>query len=149
MIVGQNDEAALGVSIATLLSLAAQFARPPRPTPCGQGRASSCSTARPKIIPMPGVLAKVAGFLAARRRVGDWRERVAQFSPRSPAELTRRQESKTDGPELFLFIHDLPRFRDLRRREDDFSFSSRERMRRRRPTTSMRFSAKGRSWAST
>ena len=42
------------------------------------------------------------------------------------AELARRQEPKADGPEIFLFIHDLPRFRDLRRREDDFSFSKRE-----------------------
>ena len=42
------------------------------------------------------------------------------------AEVKRRQEAKTDGPEMFLFIHDLPRFRDLRRREDDFSFSQRD-----------------------
>ena len=31
-----------------------------------------------------------------------------------------------DGPELFLFIHDLARFRDLRRREDDFGFGRKE-----------------------
>jgi hypothetical protein len=42
------------------------------------------------------------------------------------AEVKRRQEAKTDGPEIFLFIHDLPRFRDLRRREDDFSFSRKD-----------------------
>ncbi len=47
-------------------------------------------------------------------------------SPRSPPSLARRQESKTDGPEIFLFIHDLPRFRDLRRKEDDFSFSRKD-----------------------
>jgi len=34
----------------------------------------------------------------------------------------RQQPDSGDGPELFLFIHDLARFRDLRRREDDFGF---------------------------
>ena len=57
--------------------------------------------------------------------VGGWRE-VSQILSTVAAELKRRQEAKTDGPELFLFIHDLPRFRDLRRREDDFSFSRKD-----------------------
>jgi DNA segregation ATPase FtsK/SpoIIIE, S-DNA-T family len=57
--------------------------------------------------------------------VGDWRD-VPQTLAEVAAELARRQEAKTDGPELFLFVHDLPRFRDLRRRDDDFSFSRRE-----------------------
>jgi DNA segregation ATPase FtsK/SpoIIIE, S-DNA-T family len=38
----------------------------------------------------------------------------------------RQQPDSGDGPELFLFIHDLPRFRDLRRREDDFGFGRKE-----------------------
>ena len=71
------------------------------------------------------MLAKVAGGLPHGAVVGDWRE-VPRVLAEVGAELVRRQESKTDGPELFLFIHDLPRFRDLRRREDDFSFSKRE-----------------------
>ncbi len=71
------------------------------------------------------MLAKVAAVLPHGVDVGDWRE-VSRVLAEVAAELARRQEAKTDGPELFLFIHDLPRFRDLRRREDDFSFSKRE-----------------------
>ena len=47
-------------------------------------------------------------------------------SPRWPRRSSGVRRPKADGPEIFLFIHDLPRFRDLRRREDDFSFSQRE-----------------------
>ena len=64
----------------------------------------------------------MAGALPHRRR----RRRLARrgrILAELAAEVQRRQESDADGPEVFLFIHDLPRFRDLRRREDDFSFS--------------------------
>ena len=71
------------------------------------------------------MLARVAAVLPHGVDAGDWRE-VSRVLAEVAAELARRQESKTDGPELFLFIHDLPRFRDLRRREDDFSFSKRD-----------------------
>ncbi len=57
--------------------------------------------------------------------LGGWRE-LGQLLTTVAAEVKRRQEAKTDGPELFLLIHDLPRFRDLRRREDDFSFSRKD-----------------------
>ena len=39
------------------------------------------------------------------------------------AELERRQASnESDPPALYLVIYDLPRFRDLRKAEDDFGF---------------------------
>jgi len=57
--------------------------------------------------------------------VGTWRD-VPEVLAEVGAEVQRRQEEKGDGPEIFLFLHDLPRFRDLRKRDDDFSFSRRE-----------------------
>ena len=38
----------------------------------------------------------------------------------------RQQPDASEAPELFLFVHDLARFRDLRRREDDFGFGRKE-----------------------
>ena len=121
LIVGQNEEAALGVSVAVLISLAAQFS-PAGSDTVRQGPASTCSTARPKITPAPACSPAWPPpcRTASKSAAG---ERSRRSSPTVAAELKRRQEAKTDGPELFLFIHDLPRFRDLRRREDDFSFS--------------------------
>src|SRR5581483_8845965 len=38
-------------------------------------------------------------------------------------EVTRRQAAHdADAPNIYLFVYDLQRFRDLRRQEDDFSF---------------------------
>ena len=124
MIVGQNDEAALGVMISTLLSLAAQYPAAASDT-VRSGARFFVLDGTPEDHPSSGVLAQVAAVLPHGVDVGDWRD-VPRVLAEVAAELARRQEAKTDGPELFLFIHDLPRFRDLRRREDDFSFSKRE-----------------------
>ena len=43
------------------------------------------------------------------------------------AELNRRQgAAQIDAPPIYLIIHDLARFRDLRKAEDDFGFSRSE-----------------------
>ncbi|MFI5456634.1 MAG: FtsK/SpoIIIE domain-containing protein [Isosphaerales bacterium] len=124
LIVGQNEEAALGVAVSTLLSLAAQLA-PAGSDSVRQGARFFVLDGTPEDHPNAGVLLRVAAALPHGARAGGWRE-VPQILAAVAAEVQRRQEAKTDGPELFLFIHDLPRFRDLRRREDDFSFSRRE-----------------------
>jgi len=124
LIVGQNEEAALGVALSTLLSLAAQFP-PAGSDTVRQGARFFVLDGTPEDHPNTGVLHRAVASLPHGASVGGWRE-VPQILAAVAAELQRRQEAKTDGPELFLFIHDLPRFRDLRRREDDFSFSRRE-----------------------
>ena len=124
LIVGQNDAAALGVMISTLVSLAAQYPVATSGT-VRVGARFYVLDGTPEDHPSWGVLGKIAAVLPHGVDTGDWRE-VPRVLAEVAAELARRQESKTDGPELFLFIHDLPRFRDLRRREDDFSFSKRE-----------------------
>jgi hypothetical protein len=124
LIVGQNEEAALGVMASTLLSLAVQYA-PAQNTNIRSGARFYILDGTPEDQPGSGTLARVAALLPHGVDVGDWRE-VPRIVAEVAALLQRRQEAKTDGPELFLLIHDLPRLRDLRRREDDFSFSRRE-----------------------
>ena len=124
LIVGQNEEAALGVVVSTLLSLAAHYP-PAASLTVRAGARFFVLDGTPEDHPTSGVLARVSAALPHGAELGDWRE-VPRVLAEVASEVARRQESKTDGPELFLFIHDLPRFRDLRRREDDFSFSKRE-----------------------
>ncbi len=124
LIAGQNEEAALGVTVSVLISLAAQF--PPADSETlRRGARFFVLDGTPEDHPNAGVLQRVAAALPHAIQVGGWRE-VPEIVGKVAAEVQRRQEAKTDGPELFLFIHDLPRFRDLRRKEDDFSFSRRE-----------------------
>ena len=124
LIVGQNEEAALGVSVAVLISLAAQFS-PATSDSVRQGARFYVLDGTPEDSPNAGVLARVCAALPQKPELGGWRE-LGQLLTIVAAEGKRRQEAKTDGPELFLLIHDLPRFRDLRRREDDFSFSRKD-----------------------
>jgi S-DNA-T family DNA segregation ATPase FtsK/SpoIIIE len=124
LVVGQNEDAALGVTVSLLISLAAQFP-PASSETVRRGARFFVLDGTPEDHPNTGLLERVAATLPHRAEVGGWRE-VPQVLATVAAEIQRRQEAKTDGPELFLFIHDLPRFRDLRRREDDFSFSRRE-----------------------
>jgi len=124
LIVGQNEDAALGVTVSTLLSLAAQFP-PSGSATVRHGARFYVLDGTPEDHPNTGVLARVAAVLPQRVEVGTWRD-VTQVLAEVGAEVQRRQEEKGDGPEIFLFIHDLPRFRDLRKRDDEFSFSRRE-----------------------
>jgi hypothetical protein len=124
LIVGQNDEAALGVACSVLLSLAAQFP-PAGTTNIRTGARFFILDGTPEDHPHAGALEKSAAVLPHEVVSGGWRD-TGRILAEVAALIQERQESATDGPELFLFIHDLPRFRDLRRREDEFSFSRRE-----------------------
>ena len=122
LIVGQQQEAAIGVAASSLLSLAAQF--PPATSDTTRSGAKFVVLdGTPEGDPQTGLLAKVAGALPHGVTVGGWRD-VPRVMAELNADLQRRKASEgEDGPEIFLFIHDLPNFRDLRKREDDFSFS--------------------------
>ncbi len=124
LVVGQNEEAALGVSAAILLGLAAQF--PPATDPSRRvGARFLVLDGTPEDHPQVGELARVAGYLPHGVEVGGWRD-TGRILSDAAGEVRRRQESGGEGPEMFVLIHDLARFRDLRRREDEFSFSRRE-----------------------
>jgi hypothetical protein len=125
LIVGQNDEAAVGVTSAAILSLAAQFP----PAASEQQRSGArfyLLDGTPEDHPHSGAIARIASILPHSVNVGAWRSVVPTLAEVAALVKERHEPDAPDGPELFLFIYDLPRLRDLRRREDDFGFSKRE-----------------------
>ena len=126
LIVGQNDEAALGVSAAAILSLTATFAPADPDSGTRQGARFFVLDGTPEDHPQAGCLGKLAACLPHGIKVGGWRD-AAEFLAAVAGEVALRQRPEGgDGPEIFLFIHDLARFRDLRRREDDFGFGRKD-----------------------
>jgi hypothetical protein len=121
LIVGQQEELALGVLSSSLVSLGATAV------------ASPDSAVPTRFLVLDGTRAEApdAGFwkrLASRLPLD---VRVASPSGIGPlieeaaGVVTRRQESgaETEAP-VFLIVYNLSRFRDLRRSDDDFGFSS-------------------------
>ena len=125
LIVGQNDEMALGIMTSALVALAAHYP-PAQSETVRSGARFAVLDGTPEDHPRADDFARVAGALPHDVKVGGWRE-APKVLAEVAAEVARRGEpGAADGPEFYLFIHDLPRFRDLRRKADDFSFSSRE-----------------------
>jgi hypothetical protein len=115
LIVGQREDAALAVMTVSLVALAAQ-----------------CDPARSRFVVLDGIpadspyaghLERATAILPHDVHMTPWRE-VPTAIASVHAELQRRIDAgETDGPELFLFINGIQRFRMLRRSESDFSFS--------------------------
>ena len=123
LLVGHQDETALGVLATCLVSLAARYA----PGGTGSGLPG------PRFFILDGARAEtaVAGFWdrmpgimphdVTVASVRDAAESIAMVA----AELARREEAGGDDADApwYLIIYDLARFRDLRRSDDDFGFS--------------------------
>jgi hypothetical protein len=122
VIVGQQPEAALGMLATGVISLAAN------------PRAPGNGSALPRFFvldghqadaPKTGPLAQLPDVLPEPVRLGGWRD-LSGVLAELTAELERRQQAASaDAPAVYLVLHGLQRFRDLRRQEDDFSFMSR------------------------
>jgi hypothetical protein len=125
LLVGQREEAATAMMAAVVLSTAAQ--RPP---------AESLADARGVrflVLESPRADAASAHRLSSLSSVVPrnlhvvGRREIAEVFEQLAAEVERRQTDETAAyPDVFLLVHDLGRFRDLRRDENDmgFSFSS-------------------------
>ncbi|MGH7135225.1 MAG: hypothetical protein ACREHD_05755, partial [Pirellulales bacterium] len=73
-----------------------------------------------------GTFERVAKVLPHETRVGVQRD-TASIVKEVADEVARRQKGNlTDLPGWYLIVHDLQRFRDLRKKEDDFGFSRSE-----------------------
>lgn len=115
VIVGQQDEAALGMQITTLLSLAAHYDR-------SQAHFFIFDFA-PQDAPFAGYLQKVGDVLPHQTQVVT-RHTLVRAIGEINDELTRRLEANTASSiPNYLFIYGLQRIRDLRP-EDAMSFSS-------------------------
>jgi hypothetical protein len=124
LIVGQHDESALGMLSTALISLAVQQAPDDMESSAGAPRFWLLDGS-PDDAPHAGFLARVAGLLPHTVRSAGWRDMPALIADLAD-EVERRQKAhETDAPPLYLIIYGLQRFRELRRQEDDFSFSRR------------------------
>ncbi len=118
LVVGQNEEAALGILATGLIALAAQLppADPVAPPFYILDGTSPGSEEAASLEAITAAMSGTAQLIAARELGGAVNE-VA-------TELERRQ--KTPGVELapiFLFVHGVHKLRDLRKADDDFGFS--------------------------
>jgi hypothetical protein len=120
LVVGQQDEAALGMFATSLVSLAAQLPpseSPPRFYILDRIAADS---------PHHGLFARLKEMLPQSTRVGGWRD-VGGMMNELAQEVERRQKTPdSENAPLFLLIYGLQHFRDLRRAEDDFSFGRKD-----------------------
>jgi hypothetical protein len=114
LIVGQDAVAAAGVMASALLGLAAQYA------PTGPlGARFYVLDGAPDDSPLAGVLAHYCEVLPHAVSTGR-RRQAAAFLEELLQELDRRVEADAaDGPDLFLLIHNLATFRDLRREDEN------------------------------
>jgi ABC-type multidrug transport system fused ATPase/permease subunit len=122
LILGQNEEAALGILSVSAVCLAAQ-------------RASSPSDeTKPSLLvldgtqadsPHGGLFSRIRDSVGPRMRVTDKRGAVTLIAEIADEVERRQAESGADMPAWFVIVHGLQRFRELRRQDDDFGFSRR------------------------
>jgi len=147
IMIGQHEDAALGILATALVGLAAQHA-PEKgsgvvstartmsgaiqssavettPDPFSGARFYICD-GTPADAARAGYLAKLAQFLPHSIRAGSWRELPAMMTEIAE-ELERRQKQHdTEWPSIYVLINGLHRFRELRKADDDFGYSSRK-----------------------
>jgi hypothetical protein len=137
LIVGQNDEAALGIGVTSILGLSAQH---PAKTPGGEPAA--------RFVVLDGTAddSSRAGFYENSTRglphpvqVVRWRDAGSVVNTLAEEVERRQSERAFDDPPVFLFVHDLSRFRDLRKGDDDFGFGGFSREGDERPSPSKQF----------
>ncbi len=122
LLVGHDDESALGILSTSMISLAAQT------PPLGSGAEDMATFfvldgTRPEA-PEAGYWKRFCEFLPQRVRLAGPRQ-TADLLGQLAAELSRRQDERIDdAPPLYLVVFNLGRFRDLRRKEDSFGLSS-------------------------
>jgi hypothetical protein len=125
LMVGAWEESALGVMTNAVIALAAQ--NPVVGDSKGDDKAQSqfyiLDGTRPES-PEIGTWQRIADALPHKIQVGGLRE-TARMINEIATELARREAAaEEDAPPIYLVIFNGGRFRDLRRGEDDFSFSS-------------------------
>jgi hypothetical protein len=119
LIVGQNDEAALAMFLMAGLSIAAQH--PPR---ASGGVRFFLLDGSPVDSSLAGELGKLAGYIPHPVKNVSARE-LAQVVGEIATEVERRRDKDAlDLAPIYLLIYDIQRFRDLRKGDDDFAFSS-------------------------
>jgi hypothetical protein len=129
MVVGQDDEAALGMLVTAMVSLASQH--PPTAPATDEGAPRERTMAArfyvldgsPADAQHAGLLPRLPTMLPHAMQVAAWRE-LPPLINEVNAEVERRLASHDpEALAIYLIVYGLQRFRDLRREEDDFGFS--------------------------
>jgi hypothetical protein len=108
---------------STLIGLAAQYP-PAKSATVRDGARFFVIDGTPEDDIHADFLDKIAGSLGHKIKVVGWKD-APRLLTEIGEEVTRRQQPDADdGPEIFLLVHDLGRFRDLRRKENDFGFGT-------------------------
>ena len=120
LIIGQQEEQATAVVATSMLSIAAARS--------GGGPGAMkiyLLDGTPADAPTAGYLEKVSAALPVETKVVDYRS-VEEALAELHAEMLDRQggEVDADTPSIFLVVYGLQRYRVLRKKEDEFSFSS-------------------------
>jgi DNA segregation ATPase FtsK/SpoIIIE, S-DNA-T family len=125
LLVGQQDEGALGILTTMLISLATQQADPGLSGECPNGARFYVFDGSAPDSPNLGMLTRLADVIPHPFKSANYRE-FAPLIYEIGDELARRQANdQSEYPSIYLTIFDLGRFRDLRKSDDDFGFSSR------------------------
>jgi DNA segregation ATPase FtsK/SpoIIIE, S-DNA-T family len=118
LIVGQNEEPAMAIMAACLVSLASQHGV--------EAGSFVMLDGTPADSPLAGYLPKVAAALPQEVRQVEWRD-VEEVVGELEAEVQRRQSSEGGADRsIYVYIYGLQRYRMLRRSEEEFSFSLEE-----------------------
>jgi S-DNA-T family DNA segregation ATPase FtsK/SpoIIIE len=125
LMVGQQDEGALGILNTMLISLACNQADPGQSGDIANGARFYIFDGSAPDSPNLGVLNKLVDVIPHPIKTANYRD----FHPlmvEIGEELARRQANdQEEFPSIYLTIFDLGRFRDLRKSDDDYGFSSR------------------------
>jgi hypothetical protein len=124
LMVGQVEEVALGILTTGLVSLAAQYPAAPV-SESSTGPRYYVLDATPADSPRAGWLGRLADIIPHPYRTAGWRD-LAGLVGEVATEVERRQQNPdASGSDWYLCVFGLQRFRDLKKQEDDFSFSRR------------------------
>ncbi|MEK6233198.1 MAG: FtsK/SpoIIIE domain-containing protein, partial [Planctomycetales bacterium] len=121
LMIGQHGEAAMGVMSSLLISLAAQH--PPAESLDANGARFYVLDGSPADSNRAGALGQLAESLGHEIQMVSHRDLPGVMTELA-AELERRQQSpEQPGASVYLLVYDLSRFRELRKKDDDFGFS--------------------------
>jgi hypothetical protein len=124
LLIGQQDEAALAIVLSIMVSLATQHDPADDQGPASGARFCVLDGSSPESS-HSGIFDKLCNVLPHSIHITGSRDVGAIISSIADTVDARQKAATIDEPSIYLIVYDLQRFRDLRRQEDDFSFSRR------------------------